>query len=79
MHDSFQNRGPDLDLNLLPAYDKWRVSGKDVVVSILDDGIEKDHPDLEQNYVSVTVTIFVLVLELWNVRKENEHMCYIST
>ncbi|CAF1249935.1 unnamed protein product [Adineta steineri] len=30
----------------------WRLgfTGKDVVVTILDDGIEKDHPDLIQNY-----------------------------
>lgn len=32
----------------------WRLgfTGKNVVVTILDDGIEKDHPDLIQNYVS---------------------------
>lgn len=28
-------------------------TGKGIVVSILDDGIEKNHPDLEGNYVSV--------------------------
>lgn len=28
-------------------------TGKGVVVTILDDGIEKSHPDLAQNYVSV--------------------------
>lgn len=27
-------------------------TGKGIVVSILDDGIEKNHPDLEGNYVS---------------------------
>ena len=27
-------------------------TGKGSVVSILDDGIEKDHPDLKKNYVS---------------------------
>lgn len=30
-------------------------TGKDVVVTILDDGIERNHPDLYQNYVSVYV------------------------
>lgn len=35
----------------------WRLgfTGKNVVVTILDDGIEKDHPDLIQNYVSISL------------------------
>ena len=37
-------------MNVLEAY-MWQMSGKGVVVSILDDGIEKDHPDLVKNYV----------------------------
>lgn len=47
----FQNRGNGLDMNVIPA---WRegITGKGVVVTILDDGLESDHPDLEQNYVS---------------------------
>lgn len=38
------------DLNAKSA---WQLgfTGKGVVVSILDDGIEKNHPDLMQNYV----------------------------
>lgn len=38
-------------MNVIPA---WRenVTGKGVVVTILDDGLESDHPDLEANYVS---------------------------
>jgi subtilisin family serine protease len=27
-------------------------TGKNVVVTILDDGLERDHPDLVKNYVS---------------------------
>lgn len=32
----------------------WRrgYTGKGVVVSVLDDGIEREHPDLKSNYVS---------------------------
>jgi len=34
--------------------DAWRqgITGKGVVVTILDDGLEKDHPDIVRNYVS---------------------------
>lgn len=28
------------------------VTGKGTVVTILDDGLEKDHPDIRRNYVS---------------------------
>lgn len=42
-----------LDMNLLPAW-KQGYTGRGVVVTILDDGIERDHPDLKQNYVSHT-------------------------
>jgi len=37
------------DMNVKPAWDKG-YSGKGVVVSILDDGIQHNHPDLAQNY-----------------------------
>eukprot|EP00061_Rhincodon_typus_P017244 g45850.t1 len=37
------------DLNVLSAW-KWGYTGKGIVVSILDDGIEKNHPDLAKNY-----------------------------
>lgn len=39
------------DMNVIPAWRKG-YSGKGVVVSILDDGIQTNHPDLAQNYVS---------------------------
>lgn len=31
------------------------ITGNGVVVTILDDGLEKDHPDLFKNYVSILV------------------------
>lgn len=41
-------------MNIMGAW-KRGYTGKDVVVTILDDGIERSHPDLFQNYVSVYV------------------------
>lgn len=38
-----------LDMNIGPAWQKG-YTGKGVVVSILDDGIQRNHPDLLQNY-----------------------------
>ncbi|EDO47326.1 predicted protein [Nematostella vectensis] len=45
-----QTPGPKgLDINVLPVWRK-NITGKNVVVTILDDGIEYTHPDLQQNY-----------------------------
>ena len=48
-----QNRGAHggVDMNVVNA---WQLgyTGKDVVVTILDDGIEHNHTDLQLNYVS---------------------------
>lgn len=41
------------DLNTKVAWAQG-YTGRGVVVTILDDGIEKDHPDLISNYVSQT-------------------------
>ena len=38
-------------MNVKQAWEQG-YTGKGVVVTILDDGIEKDHPDLKKNYVS---------------------------
>lgn len=45
-----QNRGRSLDMNVIPVWKKG-YTGKGIVVTILDDGIEKNHPDLKKNYV----------------------------
>ncbi|XP_067939674.1 furin-like [Watersipora subatra] len=37
------------DMNVIPAWQKG-YTGKNIVVTILDDGIERDHPDLQPNY-----------------------------
>lgn len=39
------------DLNVKEAWAQG-YTGRGIVVSILDDGIEKNHPDLAGNYVS---------------------------
>lgn len=41
-------------MNVIPAW-KQGITGKGIVVTILDDGLEKDHPDLIANYVSCLV------------------------
>ncbi|XP_056646540.1 furin-like protease 1, isoforms 1/1-X/2 isoform X2 [Diorhabda sublineata] len=45
----YLNRGGGLDMNVIPAWMEG-ITGKGAVVTILDDGLEKDHPDLLQNY-----------------------------
>lgn len=45
----YLNRGNGLDMNVIPAWLEG-ITGKGAVVTILDDGLEKDHPDLIQNY-----------------------------
>lgn len=41
-----------MDMNVQGAWEEG-ITGKGSVVTILDDGLEKDHPDLIQNYVSL--------------------------
>lgn len=45
----YLNRGGGLDMNVIPAWMEG-ITGRGAVVTILDDGLEKDHPDLLQNY-----------------------------
>ena len=45
----YLNRGGDLDMNVEAAWDMG-YSGKGVTVTILDDGVEWNHPDLAANY-----------------------------
>lgn len=46
----YLNRGGDLDMNVEEAWDMG-YSGKGVTVTILDDGVEWNHPDLKDNYL----------------------------
>ena len=48
-------------MNVIPAWRKG-YSGKGIVVSILDDGIQTNHPDLAQNYVIICVCVLLLEL-----------------
>lgn len=45
-----QNRGNGRDLNVQEAWAEG-ITGKGSVVTILDDGLEKNHPDITRNYV----------------------------
>lgn len=45
----YLNRGHGLDMNVQGAWEEG-ITGKGIVVTILDDGLEKDHPDLIHNY-----------------------------
>ncbi|XP_011147537.1 furin-like protease 1 isoform X3 [Harpegnathos saltator] len=45
----YLNRGKGLDMNVQGAWAEG-ITGSGVVVTILDDGLEKDHPDLYKNY-----------------------------
>lgn len=46
-----------LDMNVQEAWAEG-VTGKGTVVTILDDGLEKDHPDIRRNYVRYSVFLF---------------------
>ncbi|XP_014473594.1 PREDICTED: furin-like protease 1, isoform 1-CRR isoform X1 [Dinoponera quadriceps] len=45
----YLNRGKGLDMNVQGAWLEG-ITGQGIVVTILDDGLEKDHPDLVNNY-----------------------------
>lgn len=45
----YLNRGKALDMNVQRVWQR-NITGRGVVVTILDDGLEKDHPDLVDNY-----------------------------
>lgn len=45
----YLNRGKGLDMNVQGAWAEG-ITGNGIVVTILDDGLEKDHPDLYKNY-----------------------------
>lgn len=45
-----QASGPaGVDMNIVPVW-KNNITGKGVVISVLDDGLDRTHPDLEANY-----------------------------
>jgi furin len=41
-------------MNVKKAWEE-NLTGQGIVVTILDDGLEKDHPDIKRNYVSIRV------------------------
>lgn len=74
-----QSNANHRDLNAKAA---WQLgyTGKGVVVSILDDGIERNHPDLSQNYVSKKLPrvperhVLQLRSRCWKIRTRTFHL-----
>lgn len=50
-------------MNVIPAW-KEGVTGKGIVVTILDDGLESDHPDLIDNFVSCSLFAYHFFFQL---------------
>ena len=49
-------------MNIASAWEKG-FTGQGVVVTILDDGIDHDHPDIKRNYVS-THDLYIIVITI---------------
>lgn len=47
-----QNGKATPSMGVQESWDKG-YTGKNVIIAIVDDGIEIDHPDLKQNYVRI--------------------------
>lgn len=54
------------DMNIGGAWQKG-YTGKGIVVSILDDGIQTNHPDLALNYVSGFTNFYTSLLDVWTI------------
>lgn len=46
---------PMIDMNLVPVYQKYNITGAGVKILIIDDGIEYTHEDIRCNFVSIKV------------------------
>lgn len=46
---------PKLDLHVIPVWQKG-ITGKGVVITVLDDGLEWNHTDIYANYVSLELS-----------------------
>ncbi len=70
---SIQSNEDHRDLNVKEAW-KQGFTGQGVVVSILDDGIEKNHPDLIENYVSLSKPLLYIT---YNTKQNNFTKCFL--
>ena len=65
------------DMNIIPAWQKG-YTGKGVVVTILDDGIERNHTDLFENYVSTKCPLCIQTA-VFMMRKIDRSVVIINT
>lgn len=49
---------PKLDLHVIPVWQKG-ITGKGVVITVLDDGLEWNHTDIYSNYVSLGIRLLL--------------------
>lgn len=61
---TWQNRGDEKDMNIRGAWEDG-FSGLGIVVTIMDDGLEKDHPDLIVNYVRIPRQFYYSILHTY--------------
>lgn len=59
LRDARDNVNSKLDLRVIPVW-AMGITGKGVVVSVIDDGLEHNNTDIAPNYVSIFFCLFSL-------------------
>ena len=53
-HIAFKNREDGPTYNVIEVW-KQNITGQGVVVAVVDEGFDPDHPEIKDNYVSQTI------------------------